>query len=88
LKHFAEYGGFGHAMDLSEDPDDTGLDETWQFIPETQLPEFCLADDPVDEHFLKEAKAEFRSVCANARRILNVSTHEEITLCDCVNFLF
>src|SRR6185312_1035007 len=71
------------AVDLIRDPDNTEPDSSWQFLSASELPDFVLADDVVDEELLATAKEEFRSVCANARQIFNVTSNSDISLSDC-----
>ena len=64
----------------SELPGEVEDEMNWRFVPASKMPEICLANDPVDEELLLEAKSEFRAVCANARQIFNSATNVAISM--------
>jgi hypothetical protein len=79
-----------HLLSLDEDDEDfeepEELDPDWSHVDISDFGDFKLTTEPVDGVLLVEAKKEIRTVCQNARNLLNKRTNKQVTLSDISNY--
>jgi hypothetical protein len=65
--------------------EDYTSDLRWRHLSSEQIGDIQISSEAVDGMIFPQAKDEIRSVCRNARRLLNKATNSDVSLSDLAN---